>query len=73
MNIQLPLIDGYEAERCLKADAGLEAIPVIVVTSYAWDGGAEKRAAAVAPTFPSLKAPVSCRRVSTCRSDELSE
>ena len=35
MDIQLPLLDGYEATRRIKADPALRAIPIIVVTSYA--------------------------------------
>src|SRR5947209_14506495 len=42
MDIQLPGLDGYEATRRLKADAALQAIPVIAVTSYALSGDAEK-------------------------------
>jgi two-component system cell cycle response regulator DivK len=38
MDIQLPILDGYEATRRLKADAALRAIPVIAVTSYALAG-----------------------------------
>ncbi len=38
MDIQLPIVDGYEATRRLKADPTLKAIPVIVVTSYALSG-----------------------------------
>jgi two-component system cell cycle response regulator DivK len=38
MDIQLPLMDGYEATRQIKADPALKAIPVIVVTSYALSG-----------------------------------
>jgi two-component system cell cycle response regulator DivK len=38
MDIQLPIIDGYEATRKLKADPALRSIPVIAVTSYALDG-----------------------------------
>ena len=38
MDIQLPLLDGYEATRRIKADADLKNIPVIVVTSYAFTG-----------------------------------
>ena len=38
MDIQLPLLDGYEATRRLKADPALRAIPIIVVTSYALSG-----------------------------------
>lgn len=35
MDIQLPLVDGYEATRRLKADPDTRHIPVIAVTSYA--------------------------------------
>jgi two-component system cell cycle response regulator DivK len=38
MDIQLPLVDGYEATRRIKADPELKGIPVIVVTSYALSG-----------------------------------
>jgi two-component system cell cycle response regulator DivK len=34
MDIQLPLLDGYETTRRLKADPALRGIPVIAVTSY---------------------------------------
>jgi two-component system, cell cycle response regulator DivK len=46
MDIQLPGIDGYEATRRLKADASLDAIPIIVVTSYALAGDDDKARAA---------------------------
>ncbi len=38
MDIQLPLLDGYEATRRIKANPALNAIPIIVVTSYALSG-----------------------------------
>jgi two-component system cell cycle response regulator DivK len=38
MDIQLPLLDGYEATRRIKADPQLRSIPVIAVTSYALSG-----------------------------------
>jgi PleD family two-component response regulator len=37
-DIQLPIMDGYEATRRIKADASLRAIPIIAVTSYALSG-----------------------------------
>ncbi len=47
MDIQLPILDGYEATRRIKADAViLHAIPVIVVTSYALAGDDGKARAA---------------------------
>jgi two-component system, cell cycle response regulator DivK len=42
MDIQLPVLDGYEAIRRIKADPRLNTIPVIVVTSYALTGDSEK-------------------------------
>ena len=38
MDIQLPLLDGYEATRRIKANPDLKSIPIIVVTSYALSG-----------------------------------
>ena len=42
MDIQLPLLDGYEATRRIKADPALKSIPIIVVTSYALSGDEDK-------------------------------
>jgi two-component system cell cycle response regulator DivK len=42
MDIQLPILDGYEATRRIKADPDLCTIPIIVVTSYALSGDEEK-------------------------------
>jgi two-component system, cell cycle response regulator DivK len=38
MDIQLPVINGYEATRRIKADPNLQHIPIIAVTSYALSG-----------------------------------
>lgn len=38
MDIQMPVLDGYEATRRIKANADLRHIPIIVVTSYALSG-----------------------------------
>ena len=46
MDIQLPVIDGYEAARRIKANPGLSHIPVIAVTSYALSGDDVKAFAA---------------------------
>ena len=38
MDIQLPVLDGYDTTRRIKADPALRAIPIIAVTSYALSG-----------------------------------
>jgi two-component system, cell cycle response regulator DivK len=43
---QLPIMDGYEATRRIKADASLRSIPIIAVTSYALSGEGQKARAA---------------------------
>jgi two-component system cell cycle response regulator DivK len=42
MDIQLPIMDGYEATRQIKADPALRSIPIIAVTSYALSGDEAK-------------------------------
>ena len=42
MDIQLPVMDGYEATRRIKADPASAAIPIIAVTSYALSGDEAK-------------------------------
>mgnify|MGYP001486898318 CR=1 FL=1 len=42
MDIQLPILDGYEATRRIKADPALRSIPIIAVTSYALSGDEDK-------------------------------
>jgi two-component system cell cycle response regulator DivK len=46
MDIQLPIMDGYEVTRRLKSDPSLKSIPIIVVTSYALSGDEGKARAA---------------------------
>ena len=46
MDIQLPLLDGYEVTRRIKTDPALRAIPIIAVTSYALSGDEGKARAA---------------------------
>jgi two-component system cell cycle response regulator DivK len=42
LDIQIPIIDGYEVTRRIKADPTLKSIPVIAVMSHALAGGEEK-------------------------------
>jgi len=42
MDIQLPIMDGYEATRRIKADPKTRTIPIVVVTSYALSGDEAK-------------------------------
>jgi two-component system, cell cycle response regulator DivK len=42
MDIQLPVMDGYEATRRIKSDPKTQSIPIIVVTSYALSGDETK-------------------------------
>ncbi len=46
MDIQLPVLDGYEATRRIKSDPALKNIPVIAVTSYALSGDEQRARAA---------------------------
>ena len=46
MDIQMPIVDGYEATRRIKANPALRTIPIIVVTSYAFSGDEDKARAA---------------------------
>jgi two-component system cell cycle response regulator DivK len=46
MDIQMPVLDGYEATRRIKADPDLAATPVIAASSFAMKGDEEKARAA---------------------------
>jgi two-component system cell cycle response regulator DivK len=46
MDIQLPLLDGYEATRRIRTDPESKGIPIIAVTSYALAGDEAKALAA---------------------------
>ncbi|TXL70861.1 response regulator [Vineibacter terrae] len=46
MDIQLPVLDGYEATRRIKSNEATRHIPVIAVTSYALSGDEDKAHAA---------------------------
>jgi two-component system cell cycle response regulator DivK len=61
MDVQIPLIDGYEVTRRLKANPDLRAIPVIAVTSYALSGDESKARAAGCNAYVSK--PYSARKL----------
>ena len=42
MDIQMPLMDGYDATRQIKADPDLKPIPIVAVSSFAMKGDEEK-------------------------------
>jgi two-component system, cell cycle response regulator DivK len=46
MDLSLPVMDGWEATKRLKADADLRSIPVIALTAHAMVGDEEKALAA---------------------------
>ncbi|MDX2157975.1 MAG: response regulator [Hyphomicrobiaceae bacterium] len=46
MDIQMPVLDGYDATRLIKANPTLAATPVVAVTSYALSGDETKARAA---------------------------
>ena len=46
MDIQMLVIDGYEATRRIKVDPALKPIPIIAVSSFAMKGDEEKARAA---------------------------
>ena len=59
MDLQLPVIDGLEATRRIKANPELRPTPVIAVTSYALSGDNEKAMAAGCDSY--FSKPVSPR------------
>ena len=42
MDIQMPVLDGYDATRQIKADPDLKPIPIVAVSSFAMKGDEEK-------------------------------
>jgi two-component system cell cycle response regulator DivK len=61
MDIQLPVMDGYEATRRIKNDPASKDIPIIVVSSYALSGDEEKARAAGCDAY--VAKPYSPRRL----------
>ena len=42
MDIQMPVIDGYEATRRIKVDPDLNPIPIVAVSSFAMKGDGKR-------------------------------
>ncbi|MCP4540046.1 MAG: response regulator [Chloroflexi bacterium] len=42
MDLSLPVMDGWEATRCIKANDDLKSIPIIALTAHAMVGDEEK-------------------------------
>ena len=42
MDMQLPVLDGYEATRRIRQDPQLKSIPIVALTSYAMRGDKER-------------------------------
>ena len=61
MDIQLPIMDGYEVTRQIKADPAMRSTPIIAVTSHALDG--EERTARAAGCDDYVPKPFSPRRL----------
>jgi CheY-like chemotaxis protein len=63
MDVGLPLLDGLEATRRLKADPATADIPVIALTAHAMES--DRQAASTrgaTPTSPSRRSPAACWR-----------
>jgi two-component system cell cycle response regulator DivK len=61
MDIQLPIMDGYEATRRIKADPALRSIPIVAVTSHALNG--EEQTARAAGCDDYVQEPYSPRQL----------
>jgi CheY-like chemotaxis protein len=60
IDIQMPVLDGYESTRQIKADPDLKATPIIAVSSFAMKGGRRHVLPAATTTSRSPAAQCSC-------------
>ena len=51
MDLDLPVVDGWEASRRLKSDSATQGIPIIALTAHAMTGSREKALAAGCDEF----------------------
>ena len=63
MDIQLPVLDGYDATRQIKADPDLKATPIIAVSSFAMKGDEEKARASGCEQITKPYSPMQLLRV----------
>ena len=61
MDLSIPLVDGWECTRRLKADPATRAIPIIALTAHAMRGDEERARAAGCDGY--LSKPISPKRV----------
>jgi CheY-like chemotaxis protein len=60
MDLSLPVIDGWEATRRVKADPATKAIPVIALTAHAMSDDKEKAMAAGCDDFDTKPVELTC-------------
>ncbi len=61
MDLSIPVVDGWECTRRLKADPGTRAIPIIALTAHAMRGDEERARGAGCDGY--LSKPISPKRV----------
>jgi two-component system cell cycle response regulator DivK len=71
MDIQLPVLDGYEATRRIRQNPDLDQIPIVAVTSYALSGDDAKAVAAGCNAY--VAKPFSPRQLLATSSELLGE
>lgn len=72
MDIQMPVMDGYDATRCIRAleDTGLSAVPIVAMTANAFDE--DRKAAAECGMNGFISKPINMKEVVGALHDALS-